>query len=210
MRSSSDRRTGRGQGTAFATSRPIRRERRHAAAAGLAPDMRPIAVPLAEGLATLQPPEPLRLGTLEIHVAARIVTLDGVPVDLGGRGFDLLMGLVEARGQVVSKQALLGRVWPNVTVVDSNLKVQLSLLRRALGAERWRVKTISGRGYLLVLDDAPMVASPQVVPPAESATPRPLVIVVDADRGTQEVLVRLLAEVAKCFDASSRLAFVTG
>lgn len=37
----------------------------------------------------------------------------GQPVKLGGRAFDVLMALIEARGAVVSKNALMARVWPD-------------------------------------------------------------------------------------------------
>jgi DNA-binding winged helix-turn-helix (wHTH) protein len=130
-------------------------------------------------------PTSIRLGVLDIRPAARMVLRDGVPVELGGRAFDLLMVLIEARGGIVSKDALMGRVWPSVTVIDSNLKVQLSLLRRALGAERWRVKTISGRGYLLVADDVPTAAD------------QPLVIVLNAPACTQHMIARALLQAAR-------------
>jgi DNA-binding response OmpR family regulator len=45
---------------------------------------------------------------------------DGRPVKLGGRAFDVLMALIEAHGAVVSKNALMGRVWPNQIVEENN------------------------------------------------------------------------------------------
>lgn len=140
----------------------------------------------------------IRLGVLEVHPRARAIVVDGCRADLGGRAFDLLMALIEAGGQIVSKEDLLRRVWPTVTIIESNLKVQLSLLRRALGPERWRIKTISGRGYLLITDDAEIAGSAPIRAPATS---HPFVIVVDVDPNTQDVLVNAISEVARQFDA---------
>lgn len=145
----------------------------------------------------------IRLGVLEVHPASRTLLAEGLAVDVGGRAFDLLMALIEARGEIVSKDALLRQVWPTVTVVDSNLKVQLSLLRRALGPERWRIKTVAGRGYLLVADDAPPP------PRLTGSLDRRLVIMVDADPSTQEMVLRALSDAARHFDGVTRLALIS-
>ena len=94
----------------------------------------------------------IRLGSLEVRPGARAILLDGAPVALGSRAFDVLMTLINARGRILSKDAIMREVWPTTTVEENNLRVQLSCLRHALGDERWRIKTIPGRGYLLVAD----------------------------------------------------------
>jgi DNA-binding winged helix-turn-helix (wHTH) protein len=75
------------------------------------------------------------------------------PVTLGARGLELLRVLVEHAGEVVSKEELIARIWPDTCVSESNLKVQIASLRRALGEgrrdERY-VATVSGRGYRFV------------------------------------------------------------
>jgi DNA-binding winged helix-turn-helix (wHTH) protein len=43
--------------------------------------------------------------------ANRRLLTDGIPVALGGRTFDVLLALVEARGEIVTKEALMRRVW---------------------------------------------------------------------------------------------------
>jgi predicted ATPase len=61
--------------------------------------------------------------------------------------------LVERAGELVSKDELMARVWPNTFVEESNLKVQVAGLRRALGDRRGShryLATISGRGYRFV------------------------------------------------------------
>jgi DNA-binding winged helix-turn-helix (wHTH) protein len=72
---------------------------------------------------------------------------DGAPVELGGRAFDVLMALIEARGAVVSKDALMARVWPGRIIEENSLAAQIAALRAAFGAERALIRTVSGRGY---------------------------------------------------------------
>jgi predicted ATPase/DNA-binding winged helix-turn-helix (wHTH) protein len=72
---------------------------------------------------------------------------DGQPVSLGGRAFDILLALIEAGGAVVSKEALMARVWPDRVVEENALQAQISALRAALGPERGLIRTVSGRGY---------------------------------------------------------------
>ena len=95
----------------------------------------------------------IRFGACEILPGARALLVDGSPVEIGSRAFDLLMALISSPGEVVSKDAIMQRVWPTTTVEEANLRVQLSCLRRALGPERWRIKTIPGRGYFLTTGD---------------------------------------------------------
>jgi DNA-binding winged helix-turn-helix (wHTH) protein len=75
------------------------------------------------------------------------------PVPLGSRALDLLIALLERRGELVSKQDLTARVWPNLFVHPSNLAVHISALRRALrdGRDGRRfIVNIPGRGYRFV------------------------------------------------------------
>jgi len=83
---------------------------------------------------------------------ARLLLLDGRPVTIGGRAFDLLVVLTRYRGQTVSKETIFRSVWPNTFVEESNLRFQMGLLRKALGRYRHLIITIHGRGYLLAID----------------------------------------------------------
>src|SRR5208337_1711471 len=85
---------------------------------------------------------------------------DGRPVKLGGRAFDVLMALIEANGAVVSKNALMARVWPDRIVEENNLQWQISALRAAFGADRNLVRTVSGRGYQFTGEIDPIYGSP--------------------------------------------------
>ena len=72
------------------------------------------------------------------------------PVPLGSRALEILIVLLEHPGELISKQELMARVWPNVFVGPSNLTVHMSALRRALrdGKDGNRfIINIPGRGY---------------------------------------------------------------
>src|ERR1700746_1901662 len=88
---------------------------------------------------------------------------DGAPVELGGRAFDVLMALIEARGAVVSKDVLMARVWPGRIIEENSLASQIAALRAAFGAERGLIRTISGRGYQFTGEIRILSASPNKV-----------------------------------------------
>lgn len=75
------------------------------------------------------------------------------PVRLGSRALDILAELVERPGELVSKRELIARAWPNTVVEESNLKVHVAALRRALGEggkDGRYIATVTGRGYRFV------------------------------------------------------------
>ena len=72
---------------------------------------------------------------------------------IGSRALDILIALVERAGELVAKDELMGRVWPNTFVEPANLTVHIASLRRALGDGRDGnrfVVNIPGRGYQFV------------------------------------------------------------
>ena len=83
------------------------------------------------------------------------VDLGGVatPVALGSRAVTLLALLVERRGELVSKDAIMEAVWPGRAVEETNLNVQVARLRHVLDQDRKHgscIQTIAGRGYCFV------------------------------------------------------------
>src|SRR4030081_2217142 len=92
-------------------------------------------------------PAAIEFGRFRVLPRRREFLIEGRPVELGGRAFDVLMALIEASGAVVSKDALMHRVWPDRIVEDNNLQAQISALRRAFDADRDLIRTIAGRGY---------------------------------------------------------------
>ncbi|MBV4511478.1 helix-turn-helix transcriptional regulator [Pseudomonas sp. SWRI22] len=85
-------------------------------------------------------------GPYTFHRQQRLVSKAGWPVPLGGRALDILAVLLEAPGHFVSKATLIERVWPNSVVEDSNLRVHIAALRRALDGQRW-ILNHPQRGY---------------------------------------------------------------
>ena len=92
-------------------------------------------------------PAAIEFGRFTVLPHRRELLADSQPLELSGRAFDVLMALIEASGSVVSKDALMDRVWPNRLVDENRLQGQISALRRALGSERDLIRTIAGRGY---------------------------------------------------------------
>jgi DNA-binding winged helix-turn-helix (wHTH) protein len=84
------------------------------------------------------------------------LTRDGVPVSIGHRGYLLLETLLDAGGQPVGKDALIGRAWPNTIVEEGNLSVQISALRRQLGeGSGAMIVNVPRVGYRLVVTAGP-------------------------------------------------------
>ncbi|MGE0742621.1 MAG: winged helix-turn-helix domain-containing protein [Hyphomonadaceae bacterium] len=101
---------------------------------------------------------------LEVFPDERRILVRGEAIPLGARAFDLLLALIDNRERVVSKEELLSLVWPDSTVEENNLTVQMSALRKALGRDA--ITTIAGRGYrfaLPLLNDRPVQATDRPV-----------------------------------------------
>ena len=97
--------------------------------------------------------EAYRFGAFRLLPQQRELLMRGAPVDLGPRGFDLLVALVKRHGQLATKDALMAEVWPGIVVGENNLPAQVSALRRllAVDAECGRcLQTVPGRGYRFV------------------------------------------------------------
>jgi len=113
------------------------------------------------------PSSDYRFGRFELQPAAQQLLVDGEPATLGPRAFALLVALAERAGQLVSKAELLDLVWPGLVVEENNLQVQVSALRKILGADA--IATVPGRGYRFTLQVEPAGASPAVAVPPKSS-----------------------------------------
>lgn len=137
-------------------------------------------------------PAALVFGTVELRLAERVLLVDGQEVGLGSRGFDLLKALVAKRDRVVSKDELLDEVWPGLVVEENNLQVQISGLRRVLGARA--ISTIAGLGYRFTLAAGPAV-QPVSMPAPMSPSTAPAgarVLVADDNKVNRLLLCRSL------------------
>ena len=98
--------------------------------------------------------EPILVGSLRIDVASRVATLDGQPLDLTRKEFDLLAHLASNAGRVVSKRELQAEIWDQpYGGADKTVDVHLSWLRRKLGetaAEPRYLHAVRGVGVKLV------------------------------------------------------------
>ncbi|MFF7063354.1 response regulator [Pseudomonas sp. NPDC008258] len=141
----------------------------------------------------------IRIGNAQVSLERREVFLDGKPIPLGGRAFEVLATLIKAKGRVVGKDELFSQVWAGTVVEDNNLQVQVSLLRKAFG-DRGLIQTVPRRGYRLAaeisldvpcLGPSPLCAMAESLEPFDDSTNVP-VLVVDDDPSVRTALGRLL------------------
>jgi DNA-binding winged helix-turn-helix (wHTH) protein len=94
-----------------------------------------------------------RFGPFLLQPERQLLLKAQTPVRIGGRALDLLTLLVERAGELVSKQELVSRTWPDTFVEEGNLKVNIAGLRRALDdcpdVPRF-IATVVGRGYRFI------------------------------------------------------------
>src|SRR6266478_2809536 len=88
-------------------------------------------------------------GQFRIDEGERLLLRQGEPVPLAPKVFDALLALVKNRGHVLGKEMLMQELWPDTFVEESNLKYNISQLRKALGdgAEERYIETLPRRGY---------------------------------------------------------------
>ena len=94
-------------------------------------------------------------GPFRLEAAQRRLLKNGIPIQLTGKAFDLLLLLVQNHGQLIPKEEIMQEVWMGISVEDNNLTVTMSVLRRALGEEHRQhdyIETISKRGYRFVAE----------------------------------------------------------
>lgn len=94
----------------------------------------------------------LTTGDVEILPDQRRVLVSNKTFNLGSRAYDMLEMLADARGELVSKEEIIRRVWPDTIVVENNLHVQISAIRKMLGTRSDLLVSVPGRGYRLAMD----------------------------------------------------------
>jgi non-specific serine/threonine protein kinase len=122
-----------------------------------------------------------------LDTGARALYADGQVVPLGSRAFELLAAMVEAGGAAVSKDELIRRGWTGLVVEEANLHVQVSSLRKLLGADA--IATVQSLGYRWAWPAEPAgAAGPRHNLPAERSS----------FLGRQALLVTAQAALGKC------------
>src|SRR5215470_12694418 len=92
-------------------------------------------------------------GPFRVDTVKYVLTRDGEVAPLSLKAFEILLALIENRGQVLEKNDLLQRIWPDTVVEENNLARNISALRKALDEhpnEHQYILTIPGRGYRFV------------------------------------------------------------
>ncbi|HEX7315623.1 MAG TPA: winged helix-turn-helix domain-containing protein [Pyrinomonadaceae bacterium] len=92
-------------------------------------------------------------GPFRLIPEERQLLRDDQPVPLTDKPFDLLLALVENSGRLIKKGELMELVWPDASVEEANLSVNMSAVRRALGEgpnDHQYVETVPRRGYRFV------------------------------------------------------------
>ena len=96
----------------------------------------------------------LGAGGLVVDPAARRVSVDGRPIDLSPKEFDLLLQLVSHPGTAMARQALLEAVWgADRPSGERTLDTHIKQVRRAIGPYAGLIVTVRGVGYRF--DDTP-------------------------------------------------------
>ena len=93
-------------------------------------------------------PLAIQNGSIALDEARRLVTVDGLPIELSPREFSLLECLLRHPGQVLSRDQLLDYAWPYGDILTHNtVDTYIHYLRQKLGAASDRIHTVRGVGY---------------------------------------------------------------
>ena len=98
--------------------------------------------------------EAFRFGPFRLDRGRRVLWRGEALVEVAPRALDLLVALVERAGDVITKDELMQRVWPDTFVEEANLSVNVSALRKALGTGQdghSYIQTVPRRGYRFVV-----------------------------------------------------------
>jgi len=129
-------------------------------------------------MGTDQPARFIRFGPFQLDLRAAELRRNGVKVRLPDQSIKVLTMLVESSGEIVTREQLHQKLWPNGTIVefDSSINAAIRRLREALedsaDAPRY-IETLPRRGYrfLVPVEHAPTTetVSPSVPEPSSDA-----------------------------------------
>ena len=103
---------------------------------------------------SFQPRNFYKFDDFTLDVSQRVLLRDGHREPLPPKAFDLLLTLVQRRGEIVDKETVMKEVWPDTFVEEANLGYNVHVLRRTLGAKTGSrseyIETVPKRGYRFV------------------------------------------------------------
>jgi predicted ATPase/DNA-binding winged helix-turn-helix (wHTH) protein len=147
----------------------------------------------------------LQFGPFRLLPQQRLLLHSDTPLRLGSRAREILFALVERAGEIVMKNELIARVWPNTIVEEGTLRVHVNSLRRALGCGKSGVRyveNVTGRGYVFI---APVTRRDDAHTP-ETETPVPLTRII----GREATLSTLASRLAQARSLRQRLLTIVG
>ena len=88
-----------------------------------------------------------RIANLYVNPERHVVTVDGSEVNLSYKEYMLLITLIEAGGNVVTRDALLSGIWGEYYDESRTLDVHIRTLRQKLGGDGRLIDTVRNVGY---------------------------------------------------------------
>lgn len=91
----------------------------------------------------------IRIGSLQIELSRKLVTINGRIIPLAPKEYDLLIYLIENKNQVLNRDQILNGVWgADFDGYNRAVDTHIKKLRAALGSESFRIKTVIKQGYI--------------------------------------------------------------
>ncbi len=115
----------------------------------------------------------VQFGPFVLSPGKRTLTRDGDPVPLGSRAIDILACLTASAGKLLTNAEIIRHAWPDTFVDETNLRVHISAIRKALGdtkREPRYINNVPGRGYTFIAAATPLanpVSKMEVRKPAQ-------------------------------------------
>jgi len=151
-----------------------------------------------------------RFGVFEADAASGELRRQGIRVRLNAQPFQLLMMLLERPGELVSREEICARLWPDGTFVDYEHGVNSAVnrIREALGdnaANPRFIETLARRGYRFIAPVSPVVSDRVSAPRLAESEGRQAAGVVTAPEPEPGLVAHLLARPEELPQASHRL-----
>ena len=93
------------------------------------------------------------LGPFTLDTRTLVLLREGEIAKVPMKTVEVLLALLDRRGEIATKDELLSAAWPDSIVEEANLTVHIALLRKTLG-QAAPIETIPKRGYRLLVENA--------------------------------------------------------